>query len=242
MKKFLTIISLFSLISITAFSQSIGLGYSGGDISNGDTIVMATEDADAEFAIKFYISNNTSSSIDVKGKKAELSLVTGAENWFCDWISCYDPLTFVTPTALSLGATDTNKTFTADYASNHNAGTSFTMYTFWDVSNPNDSIAVVMKFMSGSGVGINTTKNITKVSNAYPNPAKNYFFIDYEFENAQSAQIQILNVLGSTVKTQYLANMNGKAKVDITKLNNGIYFYNVIVDGEKIASKKLVVR
>ena len=242
MKKVFTLISLFCLISISVFSQSIDLGYHDGDINNGDTVVVFSTNNNADFDIHLFLSNNTTSTINILGKKTELNLVAGSDNMFCDWLQCYGSSTYVTSNSLALAVNDTNKGFTGEYRSNNKKGASYIMYTFWVENHTNDSVAVIIKYLAGSGVGISTVNKKANVSNAYPNPAKDYFFIDYEFENAQSAQIQILNVLGSNMITQSLSNISGKAKIDISKLENGIYFYNVIVDGRKVASKKLIVR
>ena len=241
MKKIITILSFLSIMSATVFSQSLGLSYLGGSFNNGDTITLFSIPSDAEFSIQFYISNNSSNTISLKGKKTELSIIPGSTNWFCDWMSCYPPSVFTTPTALTLNAGDTNKVFTADYNSHDNAGASFVMYTFWNTQNINDTIAVVVKYMTGSNVGVNASSKNT-VSNTYPNPATDYFNIDYTFEGSRNAEIQIMNVLGSIVKTEKLSTSANHARIDVSNLKPGSYFYSVIVDKQRVSSKKLIIK
>lgn len=242
MKQILLLSALVLSMAFTAYSQSLKLSTTRGDITNGDTIVMTSMDNDASFVLSLSFTNLTNSTVDVMVRKTELSIVPGSENYFCDWITCNQPSTFTSTSPLSLAASATNNMFTGDYLSHNNAGRSYVMYTFYNNNNPTDTVAVVAGYYTGSGVGIDPTANTTTISKAYPNPAKDYFQLDYNFDNANNASVEILNVVGSVVRSQSIQGLNGTAKIDISELNNGVYFYNVVVDGRKVASKKLVVQ
>ena len=242
MKKILlfSIISYFSVLGV--FAQSIKLqDKSGNNIGNGDTIVLVSTDAHAIFAIGMDVINSTPADIAVWAKKTELSIISGSENYFC-WVSCYLPGTYVSPDSLIIGANATNKIFSGDYEANGNAGASYIMYTFFNDADYNDSIALVVKYIAGSGVGINDSKPSVDVSSLYPNPANNKVSLNYNLNGASNARLEIRNILGSVVKSVEINETNGQISLDVSNLTNGVYFYSFIVNEVAIKSTKLVIQ
>jgi len=228
-------------VSSFAIAQSLSLSYSGSSINNGDTILVTSADANVNLEAHISVTNISSSNVNLKAKKTELSLITGSTNSFCDWNSCFPPNVYVSTTALDLAASVTNSAFLGEYSSKGNVGESTIMYTFFNTADNNDSVAIIVKYYAGF-VGIDGTEAKNTISNAYPNPAKDAFYLDYDFSDANTASVEILNVVGSLVKVQEIQGLNGKARIDVSNLNNGIYFYSVIVDGKKYVSKKLIVQ
>jgi hypothetical protein len=233
---------LVTFISFIATSQSLSLKTSdGAKINNGDTITLTNANATADFTLNLAITNSSSSPIEIKAKKTELSIITGSINYFCSWTSCYQPGTYVTPDSLPLAAGASFSPFIVDYESEGNAGKSTVMYTFYDRTDNNDSIAVIVNYIAGF-VGIESNEKNVTLSKAYPNPTKNAFYLDYNFSNTQNARVEVINVIGSVVKVQEIQGLNGKTMIDVSNLNNGVYFYSVIVDGKKYVSKKLIIQ
>lgn len=75
-----------------------------------------------------------------------------------------------------------------------------------------------------------------------PNPYKNTtaisYFIPYDVENAL---LRITGVKGELIKdVEIYERGEGSLVIDVTDTENGTYFYYLIVDGQKIASKTLV--
>ncbi len=236
---------LFSILSyftvLTAFAQSLELSNAYGKMNDGDTIVLFNTNATASFAVGVTVKNTSGSDIDVKVKKTELSLISGSENYFC-WVSCYLANTYVSPTGITLKPGRDTSVFTGDYNSMGNAGASYIRYTFFDSKTPSDSITFVAKYIAGSGVGIENTQAKAQVSNIYPNPARNTVSLNYDLNGAQHAQFEIYNILGSLVKTIEIDETSGLLNIDVTDLNNGVYFYSFIVNDKVITSKKLVIQ
>jgi len=78
---------------------------------------------------------------------------------------------------------------------------------------------------------INTLANVDDIK-IYPNPANNYIDIQTEVEHTN---IIITDVTGKTIITT-----NSDRKIDITKLNDGIYFVQVFNKTKQLKSFKLV--
>ncbi len=82
-----------------------------------------------------------------------------------------------------------------------------------------------------------------KLSNIYPNPASSFAYIDYSvYGNFNSANVSFFNLLGKQVADYPLNKYSDKLKVATSTWESGIYMYQLVIDGKKIATKKLLVR
>lgn len=81
------------------------------------------------------------------------------------------------------------------------------------------------------------------VSNVYPNPANDFAYIDFKVkERSSKASISFHNIVGGQLSAVNLDPLDDKIAVSTRNWDNGIYFYQLIVDGKKVATKKLLVR
>jgi hypothetical protein len=81
------------------------------------------------------------------------------------------------------------------------------------------------------------------VSNIYPNPASESAQIDYQITGqVNEAKLILLNILGSPVAEYEMQQNDRKVHVATRELATGYYFYQLSVDGKKVATKKLLVR
>lgn len=115
-------------------------------------------------------------------------------------------------------------------------------YVFFDIADPNDTVCVNVDFVAFPlGADIRQTASGT-VSNAYPNPANTMVTMDYNLVQGVEGSIVIRNILGSTVKEMRLDRTEGKATINVSNLDEGVYFYTLLVNNTPAATKKLVVR
>lgn len=81
------------------------------------------------------------------------------------------------------------------------------------------------------------------VSNIYPNPASEFAQVDYQFTGqVNEAKLILLNVLGSPIAEYELERNDRKVHIATRDLATGYYFYQLSLDGKKVATKKLLVR
>ncbi|TDB68197.1 T9SS type A sorting domain-containing protein [Arundinibacter roseus] len=81
------------------------------------------------------------------------------------------------------------------------------------------------------------------VSNIYPNPASEYAEIDYAVTAPlRDAKVIIYNVLGSQVAEYTLDKSDRKLRVNTREMPTGVYFYQLSIEGKKVATKKMLVR
>ena len=243
MKQIFPIIALIFLVSAVSAQSLVLKNTMGATINNGDTLVFYDSDSYALISEHIYVQNISSQAINVAAKKTELSVTPNTINYYC-WVNCYPSSIFYSLDTLNMPAGHTETSFTCDYEAEGHIGVSFIRYTFWNTDNPNDSISFVAHYRVGpSDVNINTSElPESAFSKAYPNPTKSAFFIDYDLTNIESAEIELLNVVGSVVRKQIITGLSGKIRMDVSDLDNGIYFYNIIADDKKIISKRIVIQ
>ncbi len=80
--------------------------------------------------------------------------------------------------------------------------------------------------------------------NVFPNPASTHLVIDLNSEKSGSAELLVVDLLGQIVRTEQVAVDGGLTRVqlDVSQLNNGSYFVQMIQDGERVVSNFHVVR
>lgn len=242
MKKIILIVSIIYLGSIAVFAQNLSLRTSSGPINNGDTITITDTNSHASLISYMWVTNNSSQNISVRVKKVELDVVPGTENYFC-WTLCYQPSQYIGDTLIMKAGSTDKSHFSADYDAYGNAGKTRIRYVFYDDNNPTDSVCYVAEFYAGSGVGIADNKPIEANAKVFPNPAKNTLNLDYSLSKKNAnVTFEIRNILGSVVLKTQLNAKNGQEKLDISHLNNGVYFYAIRSDNNVLLSNKLVVR
>ncbi len=83
-----------------------------------------------------------------------------------------------------------------------------------------------------------TTKEKESIK-VYPNPAKDYVYVDIEATNFEKGEIELFDMQGKLVKKAKLSAKQGN-RVDVSNLNAGAYTYNVSLNGKTISGKVIV--
>ncbi|MEN8958426.1 MAG: T9SS type A sorting domain-containing protein [Flavobacteriales bacterium] len=79
----------------------------------------------------------------------------------------------------------------------------------------------------------------------YPNPASGITTISYSLENESSALIEMIDITGKKVFTSVQGKRNPgnySLEINTADLNSGIYFYSLIVNGDRITKKMIVTK
>ncbi len=240
MKKLL-LSAILVLFTVFAFTQSLEIYHEGVLVPDQSSLVVTGDVSVSELVIEVDVKNVSSVALDVKAKKFEVDIIPGSQNTFC-WGMCFMPNVYVSPSPINIPAGDVCSEFSGHYQPQANSGVSILRYTFFDMNNPADSVCFYTEFNAGT-VGINDpAKDEVSVSNAYPNPASGSTSIDYVLPpSATKATIQVRNLLGSLVREVKLNDRTGTATVDLTGLNDGVYFYSFVVDNQTVETKRLVI-
>jgi trimeric autotransporter adhesin len=104
-------------------------------------------------------------------------------------------------------------------------------------SNTNTSTIVQVDVINGS-MGIKNQGEAISPMKIYPNPAKNIISVSSN-QFASNSQIKIIDLLGNEVLNQKPETKNQSTQIDISKLQDGIYFVQFQSNG-KICTAKFV--
>ncbi|PKP02384.1 MAG: hypothetical protein CVU11_12055 [Bacteroidetes bacterium HGW-Bacteroidetes-6] len=244
MKKSIFIISILAVFAFSsALAQNLTISDASGVLApNAYIYVWGDSGTYTTIEAHLSVTNNSVSNLDVKLKKAEVSVVSGTENSFC-WGQCYIPSVFVSPDPLTIDAGTTNTGgFLGEYKPKGILGVSTIRYTFYDSNNVNDSVAVYVVY--GATPASIAIKPVTiEFSNAFPNPATSVVSFNYDLQSVQGyGELVITDLLGGEMLVSPLSNDKGKLSVDVSGFTGGVYFYSLRVDGKSQFTRKLIVR
>jgi hypothetical protein len=95
--------------------------------------------------------------------------------------------------------------------------------------------------MLSFGESIDNGAIIDKVGVLYPNPAQNSCTYEASLEDTQTGFIMMYDLNGRLLKSHQLIIGQNKVEMDLSAFSNGIYMYKIIINGETIEHKKLVI-
>ncbi len=238
---------LFGLIIFSAFivnAQDFSLDTSGVNVV-GDTLQIATE---VDFSgktgtINLTFTNISNTSKTIVFKRHNVSQDSLAAHEICDDVHCMGSSTATADHALDARTFATGESLTyLIHARFENAisGYSHEQYTAYEVGNETNSVIVDVVYTIEQQSAVNELANNLTISNAYPNPANENVNFNYNLNS--NAKVTIHDVTGKQIGNLKLVSGLEKATYNTSDLNNGIYFYNVYVDGVKTTTNKFIVR
>ena len=221
-------ITISMLIFYSAYSQSL--------IVTGSNFVP-TNDACLQTHSSLTVKNISSDTLNVLCQKVILDTTVGTDNYFCWGSNCYGVTTYISTDANNLlpGEGD-NIDFGGYYDAYCNPASAVIEYCFYPESDPTDRACITIVY-NESSTSISQLKSVI-VSDFYPNPVNEIVYFTF---NGNAAILKLIDILGNNVK-EILLNQVGTQELDLSDMNKGIYFGNLIVNGEVVSIKKLIVK
>ncbi|MEM6348093.1 MAG: T9SS type A sorting domain-containing protein [Bacteroidota bacterium] len=108
------------------------------------------------------------------------------------------------------------------------------------------SISPLMAGNGGNGdiwfIGVDGQGQTGVLEAPYPNPASQQAYIKYELPSAQfQGELRVYSLIGQQVKIVPLDQAFGEVEIPTRELKSGIYFVYLVVDGQKLTSRKMIV-
>ena len=248
MKKLLLLVFMLSAAAFSSYSQNLVLSNLQGNLPTNAFITQVGTPDSVELITYLYVKNTGASTINVFCKKVEVKKIDSVETTMCWAGGCYPSFVNVSPNAAPILSGQTITDFVGHYTwagysqPGFKPGESIVRWVFYNEANANDSASVTIKYTSWP-VGLDEiTSREGTLSAAYPNPAGETTRISYTLPEGSQGAIMIRNLVGATVQTEQLRSGSGTITFRTSSLNDGIYFYSLVVDGKPIQTKKLVVR
>ena len=196
--------------------------------------------SDYEIYTEIEVQNITNNDLNLKASRQLVgSSPQGTSNYFC-WDLCYPANVSFSSGTLNIPANTTNETsFSIHYLPNGTSATSIVKYCVFDENNVADSACVNISFSTESASVANIKSEF--FSEFHPNPTTSLTHIDYDLKLGQEANVVISDMLGSIVFDEIILNKEGALSFDFSKHKSGLYFANIIVDGEIKTMKRIVI-
>lgn len=243
MKK-IVLSSIFAISALGMSAQSFHILDAGSQtVTSGSTITYYVDQATALETHDFEVHNMSSSPVTAKVRKAIQSQADpGCTFYFCTDQNCYTPNTVLSGN-VNMTAGGSFQLIT-DFTPNNATGTSLVRYSVFNTANPSDSAFFFIQYI----VSPNSVNSLSMVKASIgtpnPNPASSVFSLSYNLGNSfgkGEAKLVIYNMLGAVVRTETVSDIEGTVKVDVSTLENGVYFTSMEVGGKQVATKRLVV-
>lgn len=75
----------------------------------------------------------------------------------------------------------------------------------------------------------------------YPNPNNGSMQLDYSLNEGETGELRIMDITGRVVALYSLNANENVLQIDQTILNNGMYLYQVLSNGEVVVADKLII-
>lgn len=210
-------------------------------IVTGDTVVYGSID---DFGIESHliVKNISSNTINVLCEKNVISEPSTGSNDFCWGGTCYGSGTMISTKLDTLSPGEQTNGFTGYFhpfiPGPAAPSVAIVEYCFYPQSNVLDQTCITVTYnaMEPSSSGSLDIKE--KIGSFYPNPASEYTSLPYNVKGISS--FHLTDVLGNIVKIIELKG-SGERTIYIGNLQKGIYFGNLIENGEIVLIKKLII-
>lgn len=224
------------LLSLSVFSQSISVEAHKTEV---DPTCCTTLIGD--IGTEITVRNTTNSSLEISVSRQTLTQSLGTENYFC-WTSCYGSQTSVSPQSKFFSPMEVdNNSFAVHFENNSIVPASASVkYCAFVTSNPSDSACTIVNYTVDSASGIDNF-SATSFSDFHPNPTSSTAFLDYSLNYSDVAEIVVTDMLGNVIRKENISNQSGTLKFDVSDTKAGLYFANILVNGELKTIKRLVV-
>ena len=231
MRQFIFLI--FTFLVIGTYAQSLHVEAHENNLSSSDLW--------AEMVTEIRVENiSQSNTIEVKVSKEILSSPVGSSNYFC-WVNCFLAGTMVSPTQITFAPGQIDDiNFSVHYSPQGLVGLAAIKYCAFDANNVTDSACTIVHFNSVS-TDIFEDHKMLSFSDFHPNPTSLNTEMKYNLLPGQYAELQVIDMLGNIVKKYQLSSKNGRLAFTISDLKVGLYFANIMVNGQLHEIKRLIV-
>ena len=224
-------------------TSALTFKYEGETVQPGTINIAANINSSYEIQFDLHVINTTDADMNVVCEMTDDPNGVGS-NYLC-WGSCYMPGTLTATHTVAAGGEGIFNGHCMFVDSEWNTlpvGTEIHMvYTFYDERNPEETYTFNVNFKY-EPESIADFNSVDVFSNAYPNPASNVVSFNYNMPfNVNSASVAIYNMMGQEVVRQELNLGGSRADINVSDLNEGVYFYSLIVNNQTVKTNKFVV-
>ena len=87
---------------------------------------------------------------------------------------------------------------------------------------------------------LNDNPEVSPHHEAYPNPTSDYLNVPLKDDDCQFVVVSIMDLGGCKFFERRFTEAAGMLKLDVSILENGVYFYEVVADGRRIQKGRFI--
>lgn len=206
------------------------------DYSSGTAPFLTTAYSGSEVIIDIDIENNSGSTISWRASRLNLSNVPSTwTNFYCCAGQCFlanSSNPWCTPSSYMINLANGEVAHTSFHVMPNEIGTGTFTLRFGDCTTFEDSISVTIDRLAGI-----KELNHTPSFSMYPNPANE--LVSIQLNNSKNGTVKIVDLVGNVI---YSEAISSSKTLNTSEFKNGIYFVTIESEGNKMTSRKLVVR
>ena len=239
---------LFLLLIVSPFYGAISqelvlLDQDDNNITNDTLVVLGAPDENIIKA-RVFLHNSLDSDMQVWVKKIEDELLPGTFASFC-WNSyCFTPDVFEVenPMTLGSGQTSGDDDFYGEYRPQGQSGTSYVTFEFFSRNGAFETVKVTVEYTTQAASVAFFGARQSTISSPSPNPARNFANFNYEIPfGASQAAMVVRDLTGRVVLDVPLNVDDNRFQLNTSGLSNGIFLYSLVVDGQTVVTRRLMV-
>ncbi len=248
MMKHVTLAFSGLFISLLAHAQLLNVTTVGGDVVNGQSLLVIGQPSDPTLELDLITNLNGAVSKTVDMVRYELDSCAGTQNYFC-WGECWLPVNAsvnpvweaISPVDMAPGVNYTG--FHAYWKSLGIVSTCCFRFVWFDQANVNDSVHVDICFSTEPDAGVNELGAGVSRFDVSPNPSTGGSVrITFDLtQQADDLQLVFTNALGQRSLIMPVAIQHGQVEVDSELLRSGVWYASLESEGRRMATRRLVV-
>lgn len=231
---------IFMALIACASAQTLQFELDGEVLDDGQMVYCTEIDPDfGEYIQEMQLRNISGSDLNVVVEREIIDVPEGGVTYFC-WGMCFSPTVDVSPAVLmSAGALSLPGELGFHYMPAALSDVAFVKYYAYDERHADERVSVIVAYNTAESVA---EKPVANFGHAYPNPASSVVHFDYELSASDAVSVSVYNLLGQEVLSQKLNSLQGQVTISVADLNEGIYFCNLVVNGQALKTEKFVVK
>jgi hypothetical protein len=242
----LAITGLF--ISQLAQAQLLNIKNAGGEVVNGQSLLVIGQPSNATLELDLVTNLNGSNAKTVNMVRYELDDCAGTQNYFC-WGECWLPVNagdnpaWDAISAVEMAPGVDNIGFHAYWKPMTTVSTCCFRFVWYDVADVNDSVFVDICFSTEPDASVNELASGVSRFDVSPNPATGGM-LQFSFDLADQAsdlQLVFINALGQRGLVVPAASQSSRASVDSELLRSGVWYASLESAGRRLATRRVVV-
>lgn len=238
MRKFLLLLFFLGGYVITALAGQVQLFKSDGtEILPNSILKVIGSPSEPINELVVYVSNLQDFGGLLNVEQKVIENINGSDNRF------YWNTTKKTSKKNFIDAFESNKELVFEFNPNNYTGKSIIEYSISLNNSPEKSFNFTIEYQIDQANSSFTDLNNYEISEAYPNPVISDAKFDYIFPlHYREAKIIIRSLLGSIIVEQSFEGTQGTMNINLQDVQNGIYFYSIVIESEIKETKKLIIK